>query len=277
MQEVHFIEKIVFDEAEKLEERLMELEALHAAMPEGKLVITHNDNRCKWYRSNSKKYQYIPKCEFDLASKLAYKKIIEIEMEMIKQELIIIRKDLRKYNEIKDRYFQIMLDKSFVELLCPFGLNKAVVRNECSNNVDSYEEWMLEDYETNANYPENKIYTTVNNIKVRSKSEVIIAMVLAKYGIAFRYECALDVNGVIFYPDFTIKIPGSGEIKYWEHFGMMDSEEYERNARHKLEMYMREGIYPMEKLILTYETGSEPLDYFAVERIVKKFIMIDEC
>ena len=40
---------------------------------------------------------------------------------------------------------------------------------------------------------------------------------------------------------------------------------------------MREGIYPMEKLILTYETGSEPLDYFAVERIVKKFIMIDEC
>lgn len=45
-----------------------------------------------------------------------------------------------------------------------------------------------------------------------------------------------------------------------EHFGIMDTPEYQKNAVDKVSLYMRHGIYPQDRLIITYETKEHPLD-----------------
>lgn len=72
----------------------------------------------------------------------------------------------------------------------------------------------------------------------------------------------------MFYPDFTILHPLTGKEIYWEHFGKMDLPEYAKNAADKLHMYARNGIYPGDRLITTYETMEQPLDTAIVQKLI---------
>lgn len=86
--------------------------------------------------------------------------------------------------------------------------------------------------------------------------------------IAYRYECELKLGNVILYPDFTILHPMTGEEIYWEHFGMMDTQEYRKNAADKINLYVKNGIYPGVRLITTYETQEQPLDTTIVQKLI---------
>ncbi len=60
----------------------------------------------------------------------------------------------------------------------------------------------------------------------------------------------------------------TGKEIYWEHFGKMDLPEYAKNAADKLHMYARNGIYPGDRLITTYETMEQPLDTAIVQKLI---------
>ena len=96
----------------------------------------------------------------------------------------------------------------------------------------------------------------------------MIAMNLYMEKIAYRYECELKIGKAVFYPDFTILHPLTGKEIYWEHFGKMDLPEYAKNAADKLHMYARNGIYPGDRLITTYETMEQPLDTAIVQKLI---------
>lgn len=65
----------------------------------------------------------------------------------------------------------------------------------------------------------------------------------------FRYECALHLGFETIYPDFTILHPLSKKIIYWEHFGLMDNENYIKNVCFKIQQYAQNGIIPSVNLI----------------------------
>ena len=73
-----------------------------------------------------------------------------------------------------------------------------------------------------------------SGMKVRSKSEEIIANILFTNHIPFRYEAPLTLNGSTMYPDFTIKNPKNNSYTYWEHLGLMDKKEYNDHAMEKI-------------------------------------------
>lgn len=50
---------------------------------------------------------------------------------------------------------------------------------------------------------------------------------------------------------------------------MMDKQEYARNAVRKIELYQKNGIYPGERLILTFETEQSMLN----QNILEKFLI----
>ena len=100
--------------------------------------------------------------------------------------------------------------------------------------------------------PEQKIYKTKSGIMVRSKSERSLADFFTERGVAFRYEAKLAINGKVYYPDFMI-LCDDGRILIWEHFGLMDKEEYFISACRKLEQYRRAGYVQHSNLICTYE------------------------
>lgn len=55
------------------------------------------------------------------------------------------------------------------------------------------------------------------------------------------------------YPDFTFLSQKTGEEVYWEHNGKCDDPTYARSMVRKIQAYENNGIFPGERLILTYE------------------------
>lgn len=91
--------------------------------------------------------------------------------------------------------------------------------------------------------------------------------------IPFRYECKLQLDETIIYPDFIIRHPITGKIYYWEHLGKMDDEVYRHRNSCKLEIYNSNQIYPSLNLILTYETKDCPLDAEYVNTLISHYFL----
>ena len=99
-------------------------------------------------------------------------------------------------------------------------------------------------------YVEGKIHRTLTNLMVRSKSEVIIANMLADRNIPFTYEMPLYApDGTMYLPDFTINI--RGEQWYWEHLGMLSKPSYRIHWEKKKAWYEKHGF--AQNLITTSE------------------------
>lgn len=98
-------------------------------------------------------------------------------------------------------------------------------------------------------------------------------MLLHVNSIPFRYECELQLGETTLYPDFTLRHPLTGNLFYWEHFGMMDNPAYCRNVSSKLQLYFSHGIIPSINLITTYETKDDPLDVEIVEGIIQHYFL----
>lgn len=98
----------------------------------------------------------------------------------------------------------------------------------------------------------NRIYTTLDGNRVRSKSEVLISNELYHSGIKYEYERKLFyADNRWIEPDFTIILPEKGEL-YWEHLGMLGNEEYDARWLEKMDIY---DTFFKDKLIKTYESG----------------------
>ena len=98
---------------------------------------------------------------------------------------------------------------------------------------------------------------------------------MTKIQFTFRYECALQLDQIIIYPDFTIKHPRTSELFYWEHFGLMDNPSYAQNVPNKLRTYISNGIIPGINLITTYETQANPLSVEAIQKLVEYYFSND--
>ena len=95
----------------------------------------------------------------------------------------------------------------------------------------------------------NKIYSTQKGDMVRSKSEVIISNLLYHSGLEYSYEKELIYNGGKMHPDFTVTTP-KGNVIYWEHLGLLGTEEYDLTWLAKKHTY--DNLFPGQ-LKVTYE------------------------
>lgn len=91
--------------------------------------------------------------------------------------------------------------------------------------------------------------------------------------IPFRYECSLTLGETTLFPDFTIRHPQTGDIYYWEHFGLMDKPIYIQNTYSKLQLYTSHGIIPTIQLITTYETKDYPMDVDTINKIIQHYFL----
>ena len=144
--------------------------------------------------------------------------------------------------------------------------------NELSEEL---EKWASEPYEMNPKYPENKTIRAINGLMVRSKSEAFIVMLLVTYHIPFRYECKLELDGQIIYPDFTIRHPVTGETFYWEHAGMLEDPKYISKHLYTLRFFLSNGLIPDFNVIFTYESDSHPFNIQIAEDKIREFFSLE--
>ena len=125
-------------------------------------------------------------------------------------------------------------------------------------------------FSSDASHSDGLIYLTDSGLRVRSKSERTIANLLDCFDVPYRYEAALTLGGKVRYPDFTIFRPFDGKLFLWEHFGLMDNEDYRKKVSEKLALYAQGGFFPFDRLICTYEHDLH--DPSRIEMLIKAFL-----
>ena len=183
-------------------------------------------------------------------------------MEQIKKEHKALGKIVTDLDKTNQNIEEFLRTPEYISLLADVPLPSS-----------PFTDWANAAYPTNSKHPEHLIHQTVGGLKVRSKSESLIALSLSQHGIPFRYECLLEIENYPIYPDFTILHPISSTPFYWEHFGMMDNPAYATDAFHKLQTYCSHGIIPGQNLITTFETSDFPLNYDTIEKSISTFLL----
>ena len=140
---------------------------------------------------------------------------------------------------------------------------------------DDPDSWATQPYRRSGYMPERKVHTTSRGLRVRSKSELLIAEKLYEHGIPFRYEQILTIDGIDYAPDFTAR-GSDGAAIYWEHCGLTSNRGYMRKHWQKMQIYAEAGITPWKNLIVTYDDENGLLDLRTVEseiinRIKKRY------
>lgn len=131
--------------------------------------------------------------------------------------------------------------------------------------------WLEEPYEPCPYYPEQKIHCSPGGVRVRSKSELLITAEMEHCMIPFKYECPLQLEDDVVYPDFTVLRVSDWKVLYWEHLGMMDDPKYASQNIQKVFRYFSLGYRPFDNLILTYDMDGS-LDMKQVGRVIKMML-----
>lgn len=241
-----------------------------ANYPKEHLILKHHGPYVKCYKSNGKISTYIPKKEKNLAIELARKKYNSQLYEDYLLELTLLNSFITKYQKLSNKSALLLNDEAFLKLFSDFSSIPANFNSHSLLSPNTYQNWIFEKYEKNPTYPEQLQHKCLSGEYVRSKSEVIIANTLFTHHLPYRYECAMTLGGITYYPDFTILNPSTLQILYWEHFGMMDIPNYCDKAFHKLKQFSHYGIIPDINLITTYETLQHPLDSKRIQCMVEE-------
>ena len=196
-------------EKKRLDNLIDKIDRKLKVLPPGKMYITHNGKYLKWYyrpMDNSEAI-HISKKNRKLAEQLAQRKYLLLVKKDLEQERTALNFYIKHHKKRPWKSETFLNDKSeYQELLASYF--KPI-------SQELYE-WMHAPYEQNP-YKEEQLKQPIENGKiVRSKSEVMISMLLDKYHIPYRVECKLQVGKKIYYPDFTIRHPETGEFYYWE-------------------------------------------------------------
>lgn len=234
--------------------------------PEGTLRLCSRGGKPEYYRRiDTKDFngEYIKKKDVQIAMALAQKDYDQRVLKAGEEELRRIAQFLRNPSQVSVEQVYESLHPDRQDLILP-------IRETDGQYV---KEWQEKPYLGKEIYGSHPEYYTARGERVRSKSEVIIADLLNREGIPYKYECPvyLDAWGEV-YPDFTVLNVRKRKEIYWEHLGMMDNAEYAENAIAKIYNYEQNGIFQGENLILTYETQKQPLNQKQIMRLVQQYL-----
>lgn len=243
--------------------------------PEGSLRVTICNKNKQFYwvkktlapqnasadaKKKSQNGVYISHSKMDFARQLAQKEYDADSIEAIETELTLIKNYLKK-----SRFSTILQSKLPVrklELVEPLTLDdETYVR-----------EWLQILYQQKEIKPGQKSFPTSSGLLVRSKSEVIIAEMLQKNGIPFRYEQKLRLSAFNVHPDFVCLNVRTRKEFAWEHLGMLDDSDYSKMAAEKLHYYQKSGYFPGKNLIITTESQDFPLSSELVQEVIEQYL-----
>ena len=256
--------KQVKNERKYLEKQLKNVRKEMDVLPGGKLRCTSSNGSDQYFIDG----RYISKKKKDYAQKVAQQ---EYDTKLIRA----LERVISKWKEIEFIYDNRILEKQFDEMC---GARKRLVKPWIEPIDMKIKSFMEKEYESGTFQEDDMTeFFTLKNERVRSKSELIIADELYRYGVPYRYEMPIVLDNwgssVTFRPDFTVMNIRNGKIFILEHLGMMDDMEYVEKNMRKLEIYERNGYLLGEKLLLTHETSKAPLSRSVLDSYIESYLL----
>lgn len=230
--------------------------------PEGHLRIINKNNTNQFYcvEGNNTKITYIPKANINIAKRL-------VQKEYNKK---ILPKIITQFREINKTISVLEKNNFSKEYDSLSSKRQKFVEPVTLPDEEYIKRWLAVEYEQNYFSSDAPQLYTSNGIRVRSKSELIIAETLSKLNIPFRYEFPLKVGKFLFHPDFYCLNVKTRKVLIWEHFGMMDNSDYAEHSIEKQELYTKNGFIPGKNLIFTIESRKHPIYTRTVEKIARE-------
>ena len=240
----------------------------------GNLRIQKKGNSVQYYhvkseqvsQSNSEQRNqtYIPKKNITLARNLAQR---DYDNKLLQE----IASRQKAVNRFLKEYPQKGLESTYEELN---DYRKKLIHPIIETDEEYEKIWMNTPYVRKIVGEDIPEIFTENGERVRSKSEKMIADKLKQLEIPYRYEAPLKLGrSNILHPDFTILNVRERKEYYYEHFGMMDNTEYMENALKRIEIYEKNGIFPGDRLLFSWETMAMPLNMKVVEGMMRIFLL----
>lgn len=233
-------------------------------LPEGTLRCTSSNGTFQYHIDG----KYISKKEKDYIQNVA-------QREYDEKIVPLLEKVILKLNEIEAFYESEILENQF-NTMC--DARKKLVEPLIEPMDMKVKRFMEEVYEPSVfQEDDNSEFYTIRKERVRSKSELIIADELYRYGIPYRYEKPLILENrgrpVKFRPDFTIMNKTGGKILIFEHLGMLDNPDYVEKNINKIDIYEKNGFLLGDNLIVTHETGKTPLSRGVLDSYIEKYLI----
>ena len=136
---------------------------------------------------------------------------------------------------------------------------------------EPYDVWEIKDEEVSG------VFYSRKGERVRSKSELIIADTLSRYGVPYKYEYPLKLKSgsrvITKRPDFIALNITTLEMVIIEHLGMLDQEKYYRNNIEKISLYENNGYLIGKNLLLFHETSYNALNTGLVAKYIEHFLL----
>ena len=235
--------------------------------PEGTLRVGESQGCTQYYHCKEgapRNGAYIPKREIELVRQLAQKSYNEKLARYTEKTSAQIERLLKIYEDNKIEKIYASEHPKRQKLIEPLE----------PTYEQKVEKWLEKPYQGKAFAEGMPVILSNSGIRVRSKSEKILADYFDSIGLVYKYECPIYLkNFGNVYPDFTFLSKRTGKEIYWEHEGMMDNSDYARAAVQKIETYEKNGIFPGENLILTLETSITTINTELMKLMVQKYLL----
>lgn len=248
---------------QELAAMLSHLEKQTEMFPSGKINVTRCGNSYQYRLVGGEKGEtriYISKKNDKLIRQLVQKEYNLKIIKELRREIKVLTKCLKEYQpeQIEQCYTEAYPGKQI--MIEPVALPDNMYRDR----------WLQEEYTHKTFIEDSTEYFTDSGERVRSKSEILIANKLYRNGIAYKYEYPVKLmDGRTVHPDFCCLHMRLRREILWEHFGMMDNEDYACNAVKKIEAYAKSGYLLGDNLLATFETAQTPLSSKYLDRIIK--------
>lgn len=234
----------------------------------GKIRVVRKNKTFQFYlitKKYDKEGTYLPRKKDDFAKALLQQEYDKKILEAGKKELHFLRKLTKFYKNSSLDAANNKFTKSKRIFIEPVQLS----------NSEYAEKWQNVPYVKKPFYETSSEFYTSKNERVRSKSELIIANALLQNNVPYRYEFPIELkteNGFItVHPDFYCLNINNRKEFCWEHFGMMNNDEYAASATAKLNAYIQNGWIPGKNLIISMEAAGTPLQTKTLRKLISSY------
>ncbi len=276
----------VLERLEELGIAIRSLEEYLEQLPEGELYVSKSHGKTQWQCYAGGVKRYLPLSEYSSITNLAQKKYCELVLGCLQKQQQALSRLLQEYHPGDCYNVHASVRRELQEFVSPLFPSREQIAAA----------WKSVRYRGKS--LEGATLMSVDGVKVRSKSEMMIANALSASGVPYRYEFPYKMNWrgdsgvhrdasgcdaagrtaagcarrVKVFPDFTCLNLRTRQEFVWEHFGKMDDADYVGETMEKLDVYERNGLVLGKNFVFTMETKARPLDSRRIQAVIDRYL-----